>query len=69
MNGSQKSIISASKLTVAVNLNNLQAFLRSQVPKNVLLKRFTRRNKENTTLFSTMGSCIKEVFVWLDKLT
>ena len=69
MNDSQKSSISASKLTVAVNLNNLQALLSSQVAKNVLLTIFTRRTKETTTLFSTSGSCIREVFVWLDKLT
>lgn len=33
MNDSQESSISANKLTVAVNLNNLQALLSSEVPK------------------------------------
>lgn len=68
MNDGQKSSISASNLTTAVNLNKLQALLNSQVAKNVLLTRFTRRTKETATLFSTSGSCIKEVFVCLDKL-
>lgn len=69
MNDSQKSSISARKPPVAANLNNLQALLSSQVAKNVLLTRFMRRTKETTTLFSSLGSCIREVFMRLDKLT
>lgn len=68
MNDSQKSSIGARKPTVAANLNNLQGLLSSQVAKNVLLTRFMRRTK-TTTLFSSSGSCIREVFMRLDKLT
>lgn len=61
MNGSQESTISANKHTVVVDLNNLQALLSSEMPKNMLQTRFTRGTKETETLLSTVGSCISGI--------